>query len=141
MSLGLLGPAGTVLGGLEANAEGQARQQELERQAQLTTIAAKQSAAARTEQLQQVIGSVRTLTAQRGLNIDSPSAQAIQDRSTRNSDLNIGRGNFNAAQDANNYSMAGRVARQSGQMQMYGSFLKAGGQVYDEFSSAAAGKG
>lgn len=139
MSLGLLGPAGTILSGIQANAEGQARQQELNRQAQLTQIAGQQSAAARTEQLDQVVGSIRTLQAQRDLNINSPSEQAIEARTTRNSDLNVGRDNFNAQQTATNYTLAGRTAAASGQSQMFGSFLKAGGQIYSEFGSAAAG--
>lgn len=132
--------------GNAAAAEGQARQQELEREAKLQEIQAKEQQASRLDDLQKTVGSIRALSSQRGFDLSSPSSWALAAAAEKEAYRDTQRTGFNARQSASNYRLAGSAARMSGNaartaayLGAAGSFFKAGSYVNSAFQPKPGG--
>lgn len=132
---------GSIQEGNARKAEALAREAELKREAELGKIAADEQQASRLRELGQSIGTIRALTAQRGLAINSPSAQAIQlsvDKDARRDTQRIA---FNAGQDASNRRMAAAAARQSGNAAQMAGYIKGATSLFKTVSTAKSAFG
>lgn len=140
-----------IMQGVAAIGEGQsgraqavARKDELNREAQLQTIAAKESQSSMLQDLQRTMGGIQAIASARGLNPDSPSAMAIEGGVQRVQGQNIQRTAFNARQQASSLNLAGRAAAMSGEASAMSGYLKGAGAFFKagaDASSALAGGG
>ena len=132
----LQGVAGIVRG-RAAEASSKARQQELEREGKLATIAAKESQAIHLRELGRTIGAMRALRGARNLGADSPSGQALEAELRRVGLQNVQRGGFNARQQASSLRLAGKAARTAGRSALLSSYLGAAGSFVKAAAKAA----
>lgn len=112
--------------GRAAAAQGQARKEELEREAQLAEIGAKESQSARLQELQRTLGGIAALSGARNVNPDSPSVMAMEAAARRFAGEDIRREQFNTRQGAANMRLAGETARRAGRARATGYYLSAG---------------
>lgn len=142
---GGLQAAGSILQGNAQAAAGKARQEELNREAQLTRTAADQSSASRLTELHKTMGAIAALTAGRNLDTDSPSGMAFTGGVEREAKRNIRIEAFNADQQAKAMKLAGRVANMSGNAASISGYLTGTGQFIkgldDAFAKALGGAG
>lgn len=125
--------------GRAERAQGQQREAELKRDAELAEIAGKESAASRLEELGRTFGTIRALMGARNINPDSPSAMALEETARRLSDRDRQREGFNVRQGASNLRQAGKAAKQSGKSRATAYYLGAGSSFLKsgtEFKSA-----
>jgi hypothetical protein len=127
---GVLQTVGAIQEGNAKKSEALARQQELNREAELSTIAGNEQQASRLRELNTNIGQIRALVGQRGLSIASPSSIAIQssvDRQATRDTRNIA---FNASQSASNLRVAGLAARQSGNAAQMAGYIRGASSLF-----------
>lgn len=133
----LQGMASITQGNMAAEA-GKARENELKIDAQNTEIAAKQSQAARLDELTRTTGNINAIVASRGLDLNSPSALAMTEGARDYTYRDIGRERFNAMQTASNQRVAGAQARLSGKMAQRAGYLSAAGSFFKAGTTAAS---
>lgn len=138
---GILQAVGAINEGNAKKAEAAARQQELDREAQLGTIAANEQQATRLRDLNTSIGQIRALVAGRGLSVGSPSAYAVQNSVEKQANRDTRALAFNSIQNASNLRLAGRAAIQSGNAAQTAGYIKAGSSLFKAASSAGSAYG
>jgi hypothetical protein len=106
-------------------AQGEAKKQEDEIAAQNTKITAEQQQSARLDDLTRTIGTIRATVASRSLDLNSPSALALQGAATGYAQRDTSRIGFQGQQTAANYRLAGATAMATAQAS--GSLAKAAG--------------
>jgi hypothetical protein len=133
----------------QATIEGQARADELARQAQLSHISGEEQQASRMDDLSRTMGTIDATIGSRGLDLSSPSAFALRDAAQTYAQRDVSRIGFNSLQTGSNYEMAGRTAVQvagarasmakaAGYTEAVGSLFKAASYGYSGFSKPAA---
>lgn len=135
---GILQGVAAIQQGNAAAEAGQARQNELNIDAQNTQIAAKQAQSSRLDQLQKTVGTIRATVASRALDLNSPSAMALIDNANVTTQRDIARGRFNAWQNSSNAIMAGQQARISGDAARTAGYLSGAGQFLKAGAAAGA---
>lgn len=133
--------ASGIMAGRAAKADGKARQEELEREAQLAETAAKESGASRLEELNRTVGAIRALTGARNINPDSPSAMALEDTARKFSDRDRQREGFNVRQSASNLRLTGAAAKKGGQQRATAYYLQGGSSFLKSVSDVYGAKG
>lgn len=90
--------------------QGEAKQREDEIAAQNTKITAEQQQSARLDDLSRTIGAMRATVASRNLDLNSPSAMALQGAADTYANRDVSRIGFQGQQTAANYRLAGKTA-------------------------------
>jgi hypothetical protein len=143
--VGGLQAMGSIVQGNMAAAQGEERQMELKREAELSKIAAEQSQTSRLNDLKRTMGAISALTAQRNLDPGSPSAFAYAGGVQKEAQRSIQNEAFNSAQQIEAMRLAGLAARQSGNAAQMSGYLTGAGQfiqsIDDAFAKAAAAGG
>lgn len=125
-------------GGAQQSAD-QERALELRQQAGLVKVQAQEQSASRLTQLQSSLGTIDALTASRGGNIDSPSAQAIVGQRKKTAYTDVATTGTNAAIQAGMLSESAQAAILAGQNASMNSWFKAVGDISNGFAQAAGG--
>lgn len=131
-----------------ARVQGEEQQQENEIAAQNTKITAQQQQAARLDDLSRTIGSMRATVASRNLDLNSPSAMALQGAADTYAQRDVSRLGFNSVQTQANYRLAGEaavanakaygsIAKAAGWSKGISSFMQAASQAQSAFSKPA----
>jgi hypothetical protein len=119
-----------------AMVQGQEKQQEDEIAAENTKITAEQQQSARLDDLARAVGTIRATAASRNLDLNSPSALALEGAADTYAMRDVSQIGFNGMQTAANYKLAGNtamataqatssVAKAAGWSSAAGSFFKA----------------
>lgn len=128
--------AGSLIQGVSAIQQGQAQakassvqaeeqQQEDEIAAQNTKIQAEQQQSSRLDDLSRTVGTIRATAASRSLDLNSPSAMALEGAADTYAQRDVSRLGFNSQQTAANYRLAGQASVANAAA--YGSIAKAAG--------------
>lgn len=125
---GAFGAAGSII-------EGNSRADALRIQAKAAQTQGQQDQVARMTDLQTTLGAIRALTAQRGIDPNSPSAQAYSSGVEANADRNIQRVRANADAQAGADRYGASMASLGGYVGAGTSFFKAASQAADFFTA------
>jgi hypothetical protein len=121
--------AASVAGGVAAKQQAGAEAKQYEQNSKYAMIAADQETVQRMEDLNSTLSAIDAIRTARGLDVGSPTGQALRDKVSYDASRAINTTRLNALNQAQgNYAQAG-VARSQGQAALLGGFLKAGGTI------------
>lgn len=128
---------GSILGGNAQNSADQERALELRQQAGLVKVQAQEQSASRLDQLNRTVGAITALTASRGTNVDSPSAQAVIGQRTKTALTDVQATGANATMQAGMLSESAQAAILAGQNAQMNSWFQAAGGLANGFAQIA----
>lgn len=130
-------PGGNIMAGNAQNAADQERAMELRQQAALVKVTAQEQSASRLTALQNTVGAITALTASRGSNVDSPSAQAIVGQRTKTALTDVQTTGANAAMQAGMLSESAQAAILAGQNAQMNGWFQAAGSAANAYTKVA----
>ena len=116
----------SVGGGLADRNVARAEAKQYEENARIAKLGADQAEVLRREDLLSTLSSIRAIRTSRGLDPDSPTGMAINERIRMQAERGIQTDRLNALSDANKYYTAASVSRAKGGTSLLQGFLRAG---------------
>jgi hypothetical protein len=125
----VLGAGSSIAGGFAENSAKQAEASQYDRNAKLAKLGADQEEVVRREDLLATISSINAIRTSRGLDVASPTGEAITQHDTMLAERGIGTERLNALNQAQAYGTQAAISRSQGTSAILGGFMKAGTSI------------